>query len=69
MRIFGPSIFIGYLGSNWIYLIANIFGGLFGGFYYDKFVDYKYYSDEAKVTASKSMKTPENYNQALNLQY
>lgn len=40
MRIFGPSMFTGYFASNWIYLMANIFGGLFGGFYYDKFIDY-----------------------------
>lgn len=69
MRIFGPSIFTNHLTVNWIYLIANVFGGLFGGFYYEKFIDYEFYIDYNKSTASKSMKTPENYNQALNLQY
>ena len=38
VRIFGPHLVSGNFEYMWMYILANIFGSLFGGFYYDFFL-------------------------------
>ncbi len=53
-----------------IYWVADLFGSIFGGFYYKNFIlKIQYVDTEVADGNIKSMQTPENYTQAMNLKY
>ena len=69
IRILGPSIISGYYDGVLIVMLATIFGGLFGGFYYNFFILDPENDVLENDDGKPSMKNTENYNLAMNLKY
>ncbi len=67
IRAFGPELIEG--GFNNIYFFATLIGGVFGGFYYENFLLYNTDYEEDEDDDFSNMKSPENYNLAMNLKY
>jgi aquaporin TIP len=71
VRIFGPQIVTGNYARAWSYWMADIFGGVFAGFYYQYFLMKDSMVDESEEDedSNKNMKNSDNMNQALSLRY
>lgn len=69
VRIFGPCIISGYYSGSLIVFLANMAGGLFGGFYYHFFIMDPENDALENDDGGPSMKNTENYNLAMNLKY
>jgi len=71
VRIFGPHIVTGKYSHGLSYWMADIFGGLFAGFYYECFFmkDNLTGESEEEDDGNKNMRNSENINQALSMRY
>lgn len=71
VRIFGPHLVTGKYSRAWSFWLADIFGGIFAGFYYEFFLmkDSLLIDNEEEEDSNKNMKNSENINQALSLRF
>jgi glycerol uptake facilitator-like aquaporin len=71
VRIFGPQVVTGKFARGWSYWMADIFGGVFAGFYYEFFLktDSLAEENEDDEDSNKNMKNTENINHAMSMRY